>query len=129
VGRRRVVSYRVIFCGSRNWRSWHPILNAMLELATEHPDMVVIHGGARGADEMVDNYAHKLGLTVEAFPADWQGRGRAAGPIRNRQMLDAGVDEVVAFKDDFDYSLKTGGTENMVKIATQAGIPTRVLTS
>ena len=123
------MSYRVIFCGSRNWHSWHPILDAVLEMATEHPDLVVVTGGARGADEMVDAYARKLGLVVEKFPADWQGRGQAAGPIRNAAMLAAGADEVVAFKDDFDYSMRRGGTENMIRIAQRAGVPTRVLTS
>lgn len=123
------MSYRVIFCGSRDWHSWHPILAAVEEIHGAHPDLVVITGGARGADEMVDRFARNNGIPVEKFPADWQGRGQAAGPIRNAAMLAAGADEVVAFKDDFDYSMRRGGTENMIRIAQRAGVPTRVLTS
>lgn len=123
------MSYRVIFCGSRDWRAWGPILSAVEQLHREHPDLVVVHGGARGADAMVDRLARRNSLPIERFPADWVGHGRAAGPIRNRQMLDAGADEVVAFKDDFDYAMLRGGTENMVRIAQRAGVPTRVLTS
>lgn len=121
------MSYRVIFCGSRDWHSWHPVLEAVERLHAEHPDLVVIHGGARGADEMVDRLARKNGLPVEVFKADWEGRGHAAGPIRNQQMLDSGVQEVVAFKENFDYSLRRGGTEGMIRIAQRAGVPTTIL--
>lgn len=88
--------------------------------------VVFIHGDARGADKIADAVARRLGFDVEAYPADWRGNGKGAGPIRNRQMLDTGATLVVAFKEGFDHSLTRGGTENMVRMARAAGIPTIV---
>jgi hypothetical protein len=63
-------------------------------------------------------------IKVLAFPAQWDTYGRAAGPIRNRQMLNEGrPDEVIAFHEHIDESK---GTANMVKIAKAAGIPTTI---
>lgn len=109
---------RVLFCGSRNWTDQVAILNALNELPA---DTVIIHGGARGADEMAGKMAEDiLGLEVEVYEADWERYGRAAGPIRNKQMLDEGKPGlVIAF-------LKPGskGTKHMIKIAREAKIPT-----
>jgi len=33
-------------------------------------------------------WAEANGIEVARFPADWDTHGRAAGPIRNQQMLD-----------------------------------------
>ena len=49
---------------------------------------LLLHGGARGADQAVAAAAHQLGWAVQAIPADWRRHGRGAGPIRNRQLLD-----------------------------------------
>ncbi|MEB3353865.1 MAG: hypothetical protein VKM34_06480 [Cyanobacteriota bacterium] len=45
------------------------------------------HGDARGADQAIDRAARRLGWAVQAMPAEWERHGRAAGPIRNRQLL------------------------------------------
>lgn len=119
---------RMLVCGSRDWCD--PLMiRTLLELTCKynHPTPVLVHGGARGADNLADAAGRSLGMTVEAFPADWKGKGRAAGPLRNKQMLDSGVDTVVAFKDGFDFTLQRGGTEHMVRIARDAGVACRVL--
>jgi hypothetical protein len=41
-------------------------------------------------------------------------------------MLEMGPDLVVAFKVDFDHTLSRGGTENMIRIARDAGVPTEI---
>lgn len=93
------------------------------------PEDVVIHGAARGADRIAGRLALTYGLKVIDFPADWMGHGKAAGPIRNKLMLDVGrPTEVWAFKADFDETLSRGGTENMVRIAREAGVKTTVVT-
>jgi hypothetical protein len=81
---------------------------------------VVIEGEARGADTIAREEAEKLGLTVERYPADWARYGRAAGPIRNKQMLVEGrPDFVLAFSADIERSR---GTRNMVDQAIKAGL-------
>jgi|CXWL01.1.fsa_nt_gi hypothetical protein len=118
---------RVIFCGSRDWTDYATIEHHMSDMAMSADGLVVVHGGARGADVLAGAAARTLGLFEEEHPADWVGRGRAAGHERNRLMLDLGADHVIAFKDNFDHTLRRGGTENMIRIAREAGISTFVV--
>jgi hypothetical protein len=111
---------RVLMCGDRNWSNIEALLDKFKELALP-PDTVVIHGGAKGADQMAGYVAKKLGLTVEVFEADWARYGRAAGPVRNKAMLDSGVQLVVAFHEDISSSK---GTVDMMSRAIKAGIKT-----
>ena len=78
---------------------------------------VVIHGAAGGVDEQAMIAAQTLpGVKHLPFQADWNAHGRAAGPIRNKRMLDEGRPElVVAFPGG-------RGTANMVKQAKAAGV-------
>lgn len=86
------------------------------------PITLLIEGGARGADVMARKFAEWQGIPVRTFPADWDKHGKAAGPIRNKQMLDEGKpDLVVAFPGG-------RGTENMVKQARSAGVRVLVAT-
>jgi hypothetical protein len=84
---------------------------------------LVIHGGARGVDSMAGAAAAQLKIPIRVFPADWKKNGKAAGPIRNQQMLDEGKpDLVLAFWDG-----KSRGTEHMIGLAKKAGILCRVV--
>ena len=119
---------RALICGSRDWLDEFSIRAVLVGLHAEPGRIVVIHGAARGADATAATVAERLGYEVEAFPADWKGHGKAAGAIRNRLMLTEGKPDVVfAFKDNFDWTLSRGGTENMVRIAKEAGIPAYVV--
>lgn len=118
---------RVIICGSRDWSDPRPIRTVIDSLALSDRNLTVVHGAARGADAIAGEIARSMGVREEPHPADWTGQGRAAGPLRNRLMLDLGADIVFAFKEDFDWSFARGGTENMVKIAHEAKIPAIVI--
>ena len=52
---------------------------------------LVLHGGARGADAAIGRAAGQLGWCSLAMPAQWQQHGRAAGPIRNRKLLQQAI--------------------------------------
>jgi ABC-type sugar transport system substrate-binding protein len=111
---------RVLICGDRNWTNRARILRALAKLP---PGTEVIHGAARGADQIAGEEAQKLGFRVFAFPADWS-KGRAAGPIRNRLMLDQKPDFVLAFHPDIKASK---GTADTVREATRRGIKVLVI--
>ena len=121
---------RVIVCGGRN-DDWYcaSICRALLSGLAEHyrDRLVVVHGAARGVDHMAGATARSLGIAVEEFPAGWEKHGRAAGHIRNKAMLESGADLVLAFKKDFNWQLDRGGTEDMVRRAKAAGVPTYVV--
>lgn len=107
---------KVLVCGGRDFSDVHLLsvtLGAILEGAgiTE-----IIHGGASGADTLAGRYAVRKGIPVTVFPADWKAHGKAAGPIRNAQMLSEGrPDMVVAFKGG-------RGTDDMIRQAKAAGV-------
>jgi hypothetical protein len=49
----------------------------------------IVHGNCRtGADQMADKWALHHGLERTAVDADWNAHGKAAGPIRNQEMID-----------------------------------------
>lgn len=108
---------RILVCGDRNWID----VQAIQRVLSAYPSgTIVIEGGAKGADRIANNIANELGFKVITFPANWKKFGRAAGPIRNQQMLDEGKpDRVIAFHHDLK---KSRGTANMVKQARKAGV-------
>jgi hypothetical protein len=57
---------------------------------------LLLHGGARGADAAIGRAAHQLGWSALVMPAQWQRHGRAAGPIRNRELLEQAVARALA---------------------------------
>lgn len=75
----------------------------------------IVSGGAKGADTLGEWWAEKEKLDVTRFPADWKTHGRAAGPIRNKQMAEY-ADYLVVFPGG-------GGTANMIKEAEKRGLP------
>ena len=56
---------------------------------------LLLHGGARGADAAIGRAAQQLGWSALVMPAQWQLHGRAAGPIRNRELLEQAVGRAV----------------------------------
>jgi hypothetical protein len=84
---------------------------------------IICHGDARGADREAGYEARRLGLEVVVFPANWSRYGKAAGPIRNQQMLDE-------FKPDLVLAfpiLTSVGTYDMIMKATRAGVPVEII--
>ena len=57
---------------------------------------LLLHGGARGADAAIGAAAQQLGWSSLVMPAQWQLHGRAAGPIRNRELLQQAIAKAVA---------------------------------
>ena len=108
-------------CGGRDYDDWETMWRVFTDegfFAGEAPTLV--HGDARGADRMAEHIWSEVGEPVEAHPADWEKYGRAAGPKRNQEMLDSGVDLVLAFPGG-------RGTADMVKRARAAGKAVRVI--
>ena len=55
----------------------------------------IIQGGATGADELAREFAKQNNIKCTTYHADWGNHGRAAGPIRNEQMLKENPDAVI----------------------------------
>lgn len=108
---------RVLVCGGRDFTDSARARSVLDHYHRERPFTLLIHGAARGADGLAGEWAAAHGVTQQAFPADWNAHGRAAGPIRNTQMLTEGKpDIVIAFPGG-------RGTENMIGQAERARVP------
>jgi hypothetical protein len=109
---------RVIVCGSRGWTDRERIADRLFDLK---PTTIVVHGSARGADRIAHQEAEKLGLSVEAHPADWQRHGKRAGHIRNEEMAALGADLCIAFWDG-----SPRGTMDMTEAAARHRIAVEI---
>jgi hypothetical protein len=88
----------VIVAGGGRDLTWPSALIATHLLHATRGRLVqaLLHGAARGADQAIASAADQLGWLQIACPAAWREHGRAAGPIRNRQMLEHSLDLVEA---------------------------------
>lgn len=115
---------RILVCGGRNFMNQElvdRILFEVTQLDNQYTMGTIIHGNARGADTFGALWGYRMGWKVEPYGAEWRKYGKAAGPIRNKQMLDEGKpDLVIAFPGG-------KGTANMVQLAHKAGVPVRVI--
>lgn len=86
---------------------------------------VLIHGAARGADSIAAEYARNPEHFCKElpFPADWHMHGKAAGPIRNQQMIDEGQPD---FAMGYSTDPNSRGTKDMMLRLWRAGVPFRM---
>jgi len=110
---------RVLITGDRNWDNRSVIETQLSDLP---PGSIIVQGGAKGADTiaMLNLVPY---LTTITYPAEWELHGKAAGPIRNRKMLDTKPDLVLGFHNDITTSK---GTRDCLLEAQRRGIPTRL---
>ncbi len=128
---------QLLVTGSRDWDDYDVILNALFQAYQDlkPTDMnpgqtggVVLLSGAcpSGADLLAEQiWSDKIGrLWISRHPADWEAHGKAAGFIRNKEMVDKNPDLCVAF-------IKNGskGATHTANLAQAAGIETRIYTS
>ena len=117
---------KILITGSRYWNTnedWWKI-NNVLHDATVATD-ILIAGGAPGVDTLAAQWARTAlpNRRCLILRAQWDIHGKAAGPIRNREMLDLQPDIVIAFHDNLAQSK---GTKDCVEEAVRRGIPVAV---
>ena len=117
---------RIVIAGSRGFEDYELLEQTLDHILDEQTDSIeLVSGHAKGADLLAERYAKENGLPIHIIKPDWKAYGRAAGPIRNRQMLDYAMDEsplVVAF-----WGGKSKGTKNTIDTAKSLGIPVEII--
>lgn len=125
---------RVLVCGSRIFNDRNLLINTLdkfckdrglvtpLEKRDEYGNympegLTIINGKAQGADLLSSDWAVVNWVPLEEYPADWKEHGKVAGFIRNQQMLNTGIDVVIAFPRG-----EARGTQHMITIAAKADI-------
>lgn len=140
---------RILVCGSRFWTDEKIIAVVLDGLdwsgSDGDPETVIIEGqcpvGDGGADRIAERWAKEHRVGHLPFPGEWRN-GRFQGPERNQRMVDEGRPEIaVAFKDGFRHDIPddviigdaytvrrpSGGTEDCIRRAKAAGVPSYVI--
>ena len=153
--------YRILVTGSRDWADLpllrDEVLTSVRELGADR--VVIVHGKCDprdpqtrqavpwaaaerlpledqrhllGADWLADRIAGTRGIWIKRYPADWDKHGRAAGFIRNEEMVCLGASLCLAFLAE---CTKPGcpkrkphgshGGSHCANLAEAAGIETR----
>jgi hypothetical protein len=117
---------RILVCGGRDYRDEDHVWATLDRVHAKRPITVIIEGGCRtkdkatneiyGADYFAHTWALDRGITCITEPAKWKLHGKAAGPIRNGEMLKKhDPDGAVAFDGG-------RGTADMITQAAAAGV-------
>jgi hypothetical protein len=107
----------VLVTGGRNYADKLTVFDCLVKLNEQFERLIVVHGDADGADTLAYEVCKEVGIEQARVPATWNKYLKAAGPIRNKLMLDLfPVDLIMAFAGDI-------GTADMKKQATKLGIP------
>ena len=105
---------KVAFTGHRNASTTD---NMLEKIAEAYPGATWCHGGARGFDTQVEEFAAKRGITQEVIRPDYIHNGKAAPFIRNRQIVDGAVCLFACYD-----GREKGGTHYTVKYAMGKGL-------
>lgn len=108
---------KVLVTGGRDFDDAVTLESWLGGIHKDHKISLLIEGNCpTGADKMARKFAAKYGIQGMSVAADWATHGKAAGPIRNQQMLDeTKPDVVVVFKGG-------KGTADMKRRAIRAGV-------
>jgi SLOG family YspA-like protein len=110
---------KLVIAGSRTFTNYQLLCQTLAP--DRHRITAVIHGGARGADQLGFRWAVRHHVRSRCFAADWERFGKVAGVRRNHQMAQAG-DLLIAFWDE-----RSAGTRHMISCMQQLGKPVVVI--
>lgn len=110
---------KVIIAGSRSFADYEKlksVCDSILPNLYSEPRISILSGTSSDSDSLGERYAKERGYTLNRYPADWKRYGKAAGPIRNRQMVKE-ADAAIVFWDG-----QSRGTKNLIEEANRHGL-------
>ena len=99
-------SFSVIIAGSRGFSDYDLLCEKCDKIFSRRKPTAILCGEAKGADSLGKRYAKEHRIPVQSFPAQWDQYGKAAGIF---------------------WDGESRGTENMLDIAANKGIPVRII--
>jgi len=103
---------KVAVIGSRSFNDYDLLKKSLDEIKDI---TLIVSGGARGADTFGEKYADEKGIPKKIIKPDWKTYGKAAGFIRNKEIV-SNSDIIVAFWDGTSH-----GTAHSISIAEKQG--------
>ncbi len=121
--------FNVIICGSREFSDYELLKEKcnyyLSSKISKNKKIIVLSGGARGADTLGEKYAKEMGFTLKTFPAQWSKYGKRAGYLRNKRMAEIGNACIAFLSKDGENK----GTTMMVNIAMEKHLLVRKIES
>jgi hypothetical protein len=114
---------KVAIIGSRSFNDYELLKQ---HLSSKAPLMSeIISGGARGTDSLAERFADEYSIKKVIFQAEWNEFGRAAGMIRNKDIIKR-CDVLIAFWDGESrgtkYSIDLARKQNKIVHIVMVGI-------
>ena len=117
---------RLIVAGGRDFKDYKLLKCTLDNFQQECGNITeVVSGGAIGSDKLGEQYANENNIPIKRFVPDWEGLGKKAGHVRNRNMGDYAKEHngmLVAFWDK-----QSRGTKGMIDYAKNIGLKSVVV--
>lgn len=81
-------AFYCLVCGSKTFHNYDLLSTKLDKILSDKKRVVIVSGGAAGADTLAEQYANERKHILKVFPAQWHLYGRGAGFRRNTQMLE-----------------------------------------
>lgn len=107
---------KILFTGSRAWTDEDAAIN-VFNAYVQPGDHVVVGDCPTGLDKMIRDLCYDSETSYDVHHADWKEHGRAAGPLRNQEMVNTGPDLCIGFPLE-----NSRGTKDCMTRARMAGV-------
>lgn len=107
---------KVIVAGSREGFTYQDVVHAIAQAGIAQDVTEIVSGGAKGVDRFGEMWATYNEVPVKQFIPDWDGLGKKAGHVRNREMGDYADALIVLIYND------SKGSQGMLDYAKRKGL-------
>lgn len=115
-----------MICGGRDFSNKELCFSSIQKFIEEenldYSQIIILEGECpTGADSFAKEFAILHNILFEKYPADWKKYGKAAGPIRNKEMVN-NCDCCLAF-----WNYKSKGTKSSIDYCKQSNKKVRII--
>lgn len=114
---------RVLIAGCRTFNNYSlakSFIDVCISRIRISNDIIIVSGGANGADKLAEIYAAENNLKFECYLPDWEKYGKSAGPKRNLEMVKKS-DYVICFWDG-----NSKGTKSTISYSKKYNKPIKI---
>lgn len=107
----------VLINGSRGFDNYSLLEEKCYEILSPYLErgdkIIIVEGGASGADTLAGKFAKENGFELEIYWADWKNLGKKAGLLRNIEMVEGSR---FGHKPDIfiSFNMGTRGTQHTI---------------
>ncbi len=80
---------KIAVIGSRTYEDYETFKKILKKLISNYSNVVLVSGGAKGADYLAEKFAKEFDIEIEVYEADWNTNGKSAGFKRNIDIWNA----------------------------------------